>query len=148
MSSDTAFEKAIGEASDRVQDLFRRALKHYLIDASDPDYNIYRSDGSPLCKVCRGHGETTKRLACDLEQARADEMAALGFETTFCRSCRQAFPKLLEGEGAWSTCPACRRISRLPINGRQADGLGCVERIHPAERAWDSRPVQGSRRAW
>lgn len=148
MSAETAINEAVGGASERVQGLFTRALKHYLIDPSDPDYGIYRSDGSPLCEVCRCHGQSTKKLACDLEKARAEEMASLGFEAGFCRSCRQAFPKLLQTNEVRPRCAACARLSLLPINGRRPDGAGCVERIHPSERAWDKRPVAGSRGAW
>ena len=148
MSAETAIDNAVGGASPRVQGLFRSALAHYGIDPSDPDYGIYRADGSQLCRVCKTHGETTKQLACDLETARAEEMERLGFEAAFCSGCRQAFPALLSEKTIRPKCPSCTRVARLPLSGYVSDGLGCVEKQAPIEREFDHRPVGPSRRAW
>ena len=146
MSAEATIDRAVGRASERVQGLFRRAIKLYGLDPSDPDYGIYRRDGSDLCRVCRSHGETTKRLPCDLEMARANEMEGLGFAAAFCRGCRQAFPEMLADDEANPNCPACRPVNSM--RGYVSDGHGCVEKQHPSERYFDSRPVAGSRRAW
>ena len=142
----SAVEEAVGGASERVQGLFRRAIKLYGLHPSDPDYGIYRRDDSPDCPVCRTHGQSTKKLSCDLELARANDLEQLGFEATFCHTCRQAFPAMLSSSLARPQCPACERV--FGFSRRQDDGFGCVDRIHPSERAWDRRPTAAGKRAW
>lgn len=133
----------------------QRAFKHYGLDPTHRRYTGERVQGGGWCDFCVQHTKNTPRILCDLEQARAAEMAELGFECSCCAHCKEAYPKMFNRA---AICPACqraqderdaevraglkfRRTGGVAKSGvRVPDGLGCTEKLPAWMLDWDGDP--------
>lgn len=131
----------------------QRAFRHYGLDPDSRRYAPGRAQGGGWCEFCSLHSNNTPHITCDLEQARADEMAELGFECRSCAHCKKAYPKILSKA---ALCPLCYRRQKerdakveaeIKAKGnfaatavRVPDGLGCTERLPAWAVDWDGNP--------
>jgi len=132
-----------------------RAFDHYGIDPDSDRYRPGRPQGGGWCDFCVQHSKNTPRILCDLERARAAEMAELGFESSCCLHCKRAYPKMFNKA---AICPRCQTLQdardaevrkklRRPKSGtitssgrRIDDGLGCTEKVPAWTVGWDGNP--------
>jgi hypothetical protein len=120
---------------------FLARLERHGIREDDPRYHrgldaATRGTGTP-CDICFNHDVENPRVRCDLARA---EIAELGGDAHPCRICREA----TVGSALCDTCEQTyavveKRRWRFPHHRRTADGVGCVERLHPVERIWEER---------
>jgi hypothetical protein len=113
------------------------------IDPDDPKYNDRHPSWSGIaCDWCHRHPETHHRLACDVQRAEGEALAAEGKPHEPCFMCRE--PRC---ETRGTICEECRirttdsRRRRRPNwqAVRADDTLGDCERIHPTELALMAR---------
>ena len=125
------------------------------IDPDDPKYVVLDSphtflSGDDWCPWCHQHSTRCPRVRCDLQQAKAAQMAADG-PAAPCFICHQPF----HGERG-NLCPACIeraevrkfrrwRGPRFSRSVRRDDGLGCVDRVSRTELAMERRDGEQSR---
>jgi hypothetical protein len=130
-------------------------FQHYGLDPDDRKYLGGRSQVNGWCKFCNRHSVDNPSITCDLEQARAADMAQEGFEASCCFHCRNAYPRMFNRAGI---CPRCQRLQderdaeiRAKLRPRQvssiassgvrvADGLGCTEKLPGWMLDWDGDP--------
>lgn len=110
-----------------------RAGQHYGLDPSDPIYKERSREGG-LCDHCWTHSASDRYFPCDVQQARVRDIEAAGYPATTCKQCFQAMPKR-DGQVV-AKCWRCEAPRPKRRKEYVEDGLGCVERVHPSERAW------------
>ena len=134
-----------------------RAFKHYGIDPDERKYKGYSAPSGGWCGACSKHSNSNPFQLCDLELARAADMAEHGFEARHCFWCRSAYPVMFDRA---ALCPICQRKDdeqtrkvaeelkqkrAVPSSQdgafvRVDDGLGCTERLPRWSVEWDGDP--------
>ena len=105
-----------------------RAGEAFGLDPEDPVYKERAGTGG-LCRVCHTHRADDRYFPCDVFQARAREIEAVGYPATHCRTCADAMP-VREGQ-IIAKCWSCETPKRKPrhLDGWISDGVGCVEKV-------------------
>lgn len=134
-----------------------RAFDHYGIDPNERKYNEHSAPRGGWCSACSKHSASNPFQLCDLEIARAADMAEHGIEARHCFWCRTAYPTMFDRA---ALCPRCqkksdeqqRRVSEQIRRNknrfnrsdgttvRVPDGLGCTERLPRWMVEWDGDP--------
>ena len=131
-------------------------MAYFGIDPTDRKYQGVRAQTGGWCDFCALHSVSNPRPRCDLEQARAKELEAIGYEVAVCFRCKCAYPKKFAHA---ALCPPCHqrqvegdRIvlertkkdrtsnSHGSSSVRVPDGLGCTERVPRWTVDWDGNP--------
>jgi hypothetical protein len=124
-----------------------RSGDYYGLDRNDPVYKERhpRGRGIDYCPSCGLHPATERNYPCDVFLARAKDIEAAGYPSTFCRKCSRAMP-VRGGQSEWlPECWYCERAKarrhRVLDDGgvRVPDGLGCSEKVP----AWTLEPNYG-----
>jgi len=130
------------------REAFLSELAAHGIDPTDRKYQITDSahvftSGQSWCSWCRAHATERPRAACDLQRAKASEMAADGRPVAPCRLCRdphfgergQRCPACTEKAEAADAAIKTHRFTPGTRAVRRDDHCGDVEAVHPVELA-------------
>jgi len=132
-----------------------RLMAHYGIDPAEAKYEPHRGQGREWCSFCAMHPVDSPQPRCDLEQARAKELEAWGYEVSVCLHCKCAYPQMFNRAGLCRSChhrqikndrrlreqATKRRISSdTGAWVRVPDGSGCTERLPRWSVEWNGSP--------